>query len=129
MVVNFEIVPGEYEDLPDVLLAIPGFKESPEFQLVAENTDLPGVIVGALRRYVERLEGEAGRGTLDANSEASLEGAYDTFERMAASGDPAVENALVVEVFEHLDGGEGVKRRIVERLGPRSSALYERWSK
>ena len=31
MVVNFEIVPGEYEDLPDVLLAIPGFKESPEF--------------------------------------------------------------------------------------------------
>ena len=121
--VGLDIVPGEYDSLPDFLLAaIPGFQESPEFELVAEDTDLPGVIVGALSPYVVRLEGEASRETWDAGGRTSLDAVYETFERMASSRDGHVENALVVEVFEHLHCTERIRRRIVKQLGPHSRA-------
>jgi hypothetical protein len=127
-VVNFEIVPGESDGLPDFLLtAIPGFRESPEFESVAEHTDLPGVIVGALSPYVVRLEGEDRRGKLDEASGASLQAVYSAFEMMAGSRDGHVQNALVVEVFEHLHCDERTRRRIVKRLGPHSRAAYDRW--
>jgi hypothetical protein len=100
---------------------------SPEFELVAEDTDVPSVIVGALSPYVVRLEGEASRGTLDAGGRTSLDAVYETFERMASSRDGHVENALVVEVFEHLHCTERIRRRIVKQLGPHSRAVYDRW--
>jgi hypothetical protein len=46
---DFEIRPSTYTSLPELLVqTVPGFQDSPEYQLVAEHRDLPGVIVGAL---------------------------------------------------------------------------------
>jgi hypothetical protein len=46
---------------------------------------------------------------------------------MAPCEDPEVQNALVVEVFENLDGSRSITRRIVKRLVPSSQALYADW--
>lgn len=127
-VTQFGPSPGSYGQLPEFLLErIPGFRDSPEFGLVEDCIDLPGVIVGALSPYVVRLETENRKGTLDETGEASVDAVYAAFEGMAASGDPNIETALVVEVFEHLHCGPRVRRRIVSRFGPYSRAAYDRW--
>jgi hypothetical protein len=56
-----------------------------------------------------------------------LDAAYTAIEAMAASNDPNVENAVVVEALMYLNCGERTKQRIVKRLGPKSRELYERW--
>lgn len=121
---NFELVPGEYADLPDFLIrSVPGFGTSPEFALVADCFDLPGVIVGALRSFLERLDTASRADDFDASSAASLEAVYRVIEAMASSGDPEVQNAVVVEIFEHLQEDQSIR----ENLHPLSRALYERW--
>jgi hypothetical protein len=127
-VVDFELVPSEYERLPAFLLtSIPGFRESPEFATVAANIDLPGVIVGAAKNYLVRLEDEEGRGKLDATGRSSLDAAYAAFEAMATSNDVNVENSVIVDALMYLNCPEATKRRIVKRLGPSTRALYNRW--
>jgi len=117
-------VPGDYGDFPRLLLTdIPGFEQSPEFGLIAEHSDLPGVVVSAVGRYLVRLEQE-GR---QAAERSVVDAIYYEFERMATSRDPEVQNALVVEVFENLDRSRSITRRIVRKLGPSSQALYADW--
>ena len=106
---------------------VPGFRDSPEYQLVAEHHDLPGVIVGALTPFLVRLETTSQEGTLDAKEAASLDGTYRAIEALAASGDPDVENAVVVEIFEHLHASPRILAAIRGALRPASSALYARW--
>jgi hypothetical protein len=119
-----DLVPGDYNDLPRLLLAdVPGFEQSPEFGLIAEHSDLPGVVVAAVGRYLVRLEQEGRR----AAEPSAADAVYQVFERMATSEDPEIQNALVVEVFENLDGSRSITRRIVKRLGPSSQALYADW--
>jgi hypothetical protein len=48
-------------------------------------------------------------------------------ERLATSLDPDVQNALVVDVFEHLDLSQDVLALLLCRLGPSARALYDRW--
>src|SRR6187200_2995399 len=116
-VTDFEIYPREYDRLPEFLVRrVPGFEQSPEYLLVADNFDLPGVIVGALTPFVVRLEKASQSGTLDAAGAASLAGVYQAIEEMAASDDPEVENAVVVEVFEHLDADPRTLAAIREHL-------------
>jgi hypothetical protein len=125
---DFELVPGEYDRLPDFLLrSIPGFRESPEFATVATDIDLPGVIVGAAKNYLIRLQEADGRGKLDATEQGSLDAAYAALEAMATSSDANVENSVVVDALMYLNCGERTKRRIVQRLGPGSRVLYDRW--
>ena len=127
-VADFEVVLGEYDGLPDFLLiSIPGFQESDEFATVAADSDLPGVIVGAAKNYLVRLEKADGRGKLDATGRRSLDAAYGALESMATSKDANVQNSVVVDALMYLNCDEPTKRRIVERLRPSSRALYDRW--
>lgn len=125
---DFELVPSTYERLPDFLLtSIPGFRESPEFATVATDVDLPGVIVGAAKNYLVRLEDEDGRGKLGATGRDSLEAAYAALEAMATSNDANVENSVVVDALMYLNCPEVTRGRIVKRLGPSTRALYNQW--
>jgi hypothetical protein len=114
-----------YDDLPRLFLAeIPGFEASPEFALVARDSDLPGVVVAAVGRYLVRLEQSGAEGS-EADAPSAI---YDIIERMANSDDPDVQNALQVELFWNLDPTRSITRRIVGKLGPNSSALYSDWA-
>lgn len=114
-----------YDELPELLGAeIPGFQASPELALVADDLDLPGVIVAAVSRYLVRLE-QSGGMELDGDPRNAI---YKVFERMATSPDREVQNALQVEVFENLDPSRSVTRRILSRLGPEASALWAAWA-
>ena len=125
---HFEIRPSRYGKLPEFLVrTVPGFEDSPEYQLVAEHRDLPGVIVGALTPFLVRLETASQERTLDAEEAASLDGTYEAIEAMAASDDPDVENAVVVEIFEHLHAPARIQAAIRGALRPASRALYARW--
>jgi hypothetical protein len=115
----------QYEELPALLLAeIPGFEASPEFGLVAYASDLPGIVVAAMGRYLARLEQ---KGAEESEIDAP-DAIYQLLERMAASRDPEVQNAVQVEVFENLDPSRSVTRRIVEKLGPSARTLYADWN-
>jgi hypothetical protein len=115
----------QYRELPRFFLAeIPGFEASPEFGLIARDSDLPGVVVAAVGRYLVRLEKSGAEGS-EADAPTAI---YDIFERMANSDDRDVQNALQVELFETLDSSRSITRRIVGKLGPSSSALYSDWA-
>lgn len=114
-----------YEELPGLLLAeIPGFEASPEFALVGHASDLPGIVVAAMGRYLARLEQQ---GTKESEMDAP-DAIYDLLERMAASRDPEVQNVVQVEMFENLDPSRSVTQRIVGNLGPSARALYSDWN-
>ncbi|HEY7561567.1 MAG TPA: hypothetical protein VH650_05275 [Gaiellaceae bacterium] len=121
--------PGAYDALPEYLLReVPGFAESPEFELVAANRDLPGVVTAAFGRYLERLQAMAIRRQADAAEEAALDRAYAVVEEMAASPDADVQNALQVEIFEHMHVNDVVVAVVETRLGPVARSLYRRWA-
>jgi hypothetical protein len=122
-------VPGEYEALPEYLLReVPGFAGSPEFELIAANRDLPGVVTAAFGRYLERLQAAAIRREADRGQEAALDRAYAVLEEMAASPDAHVQNALQVEIFGHMHGNDVVVAVVETRLGPEARSLYRRWA-
>ena len=122
--VQFELVSGEYEDLPRLFLVeIPGFAGSPEFASISDHSDLAGVAVAAVGRYLVRLEKQGAR---PSNVE-SLNSIYELFERMATSRDSGVQNVLVLEAFATFECSDSIRRRILRRLGPSSRALYSRW--
>jgi hypothetical protein len=121
---DFIIVPGEYERIPDLLLSeAPAFGTSDEFQsLQPDDLALPGVVLGAFRRYVQRVFSKRH----DAVSSEQAD-ALRALERLATSSDREVVNALVVEVFEHLDQPQQELNDLLDSLGPAARALYDRW--
>lgn len=121
--------PIAYEALPEYLpRAVPGFADSPEFDAIASNRGLPGVVTAAFGRYLERLQATAIRREGGAPEEAALDRAYAVVEEMAASDDEQVKNALRVEVFGHMRGNDVVVAVVETRLGPRARGLYRRWA-
>ncbi len=108
--------------MPEYLLReVPGFADSPEFEAIAANRGLPGVVTGAFGRYLERLQARAIRREADPAEEAALDGAYQAVEDMAASDDERVRNALRVEVFDHMRANDVVVAVVETRLGPRGA--------
>ncbi len=126
--IDFVLKPRFYDRLPAYLLdSVVGFGDSPEFETVAEFRDLPGVICGALGRYLSRLQREAEAGVLDPAGREQLESSYRGVETMASSEDPEVQNAVQVEIFEILSDGSALWETIRANLLPASKALLERW--
>jgi hypothetical protein len=122
-------VPGDYDQLPEYLLReVPGFAESPEFELVAADRDLPGVVTSAVGAYLLRLQASEIRRETNLAQSAALTRAYEVLEEMASSPDGHVQNALQVEIFEHLHANDVVVAAVETRLGPRASALFRRWA-
>jgi hypothetical protein len=108
----------------------PSFGESQEFlDLDPEDRDVPSVVCGAFRGYVERLHSKGYSPTRRSSvaDEAQRAETIRAMERLATSPDLEVQNALVVDVFEHLDLSEGDLDAFLSRLGPSARALYGRW--
>lgn len=125
---NFVIEDREYPHLVELLMnTAPRFAESDEFgRLTTADHALPSVVLGAFTRYVERLNIKS----RSSSSEIIADEVDDTFraiERLAASADPEVANAVVVEVLEHLDLPDQVLRDFYARLGPSAQNAYDRW--
>ena len=124
---KFVITDREYPRLPELLLEVaPGFGGSPELRrLDSADWALPSVVCGAFARYVERLHSEAPSSA--ESHKARVGETFRAIERLASSPDPEVVNALVVDVFEHLDFTADVHEEFHSGLGPSSRALYDRW--
>jgi hypothetical protein len=120
---------GENEALAGYLVRqVPGFADSPELEVVGADRDRSDAVAGALGRYLLRLERKALRREADDSESVALDRAFEVFEELAASDDPAVREALVSEIFEPLHADDVVVAAVETRLGPRSSALFRRWA-
>ncbi len=119
---DFVIIDREYPRLAELLVEhAPSFGASDEFlQLERQDLELPSVVCGAFRRFVERVH-------VQAAGEAPAQEAVEAMERMASSQDPEVHNYLIVDVFEHLDLHGDLLERFVARLGPAARSLYDKW--
>jgi hypothetical protein len=119
---------GENEALAGYLVRqVPGFADSPELAAVGER-DRADAVARALGRYLLRLERKSVRREADDSESVALDRAFEVFEELAASDDPAVREALVSEIFEPLHADDVVVAAVETRLGPRSSALFRRWA-
>ena len=107
--------------------AAPSFVESEEFRRL-DLTDhaLPSVVLGAFTKYVERLNLEP-PGAPSAVTAGDVDDALRAIEQLASSTDPEVVNALVVDVFEHLDLPDDLLYDFHARLGPSARDAYDRW--
>ena len=119
---------GENEALAGYLVRqVPGFADAPELAAVGER-DRADAVARALGRYLLRLERKSVRREADDSESVALDRAFEVFEELAASDDPAVREALVSEIFEPLHADDVVVAAVETRLGPRSSALFRRWA-
>ena len=120
---------SESEKVADFLLRVmPAFGQSQEFkQLDGPLRKVPGLVAGALKDYLIRLQEFETRGNADAEALNALENVYRAIEELASNPDPGVQNLLVTEIFEHLWCPEPTLAVIKQRLKPKSSALYSRW--
>ena len=119
----------EYRSIPQLLMReVRGFAESPEYRsLENHGLELPGVVCGALVRFLTRLQKRAIESTMDKEAAESLVDSYRVVEQLSSSSDPDVVNAVVVEIFENLDCEPRVLEAIKARLGKVSRHLYEEW--
>lgn len=119
---DFVVIDREYPRLAELLVEhAPSFGESAEFrELERQDLELPSVVCGAFRRFVERVH-------VQAAGDAPATEAVKAMERMASSPDPEVQNYLIVDVFEHLDLEGEVLDSFIARLGPAARSMYDRW--
>jgi hypothetical protein len=126
--VNFQIAPNLYDELPQTLLqSVSGFRDSPEFQKIAEFVNLPGIVSASLGRYIARLEREEDIGKVDPQRKERLESAYAALEGMAKSPDSEVVNALCVEILWYLSDGSPLWEKIESKLKPECKNVLRDW--
>ncbi len=96
-----------------------GFVDTPEYQNLVDTEcdDLPGVVLGCLRRTILRLLKERPGAQL-------LDQAFHFVECLATADDARVRNAVVEEVFEILDPAEVLTQQFRARLGEGSKQLF-----
>jgi len=116
-----------YERIPQLVEHLVEFVGSQEWQELLQNDldELPGVVLGALRRFLIRLSTEAA--TLSTASLAgNLSHGFEFIEKLVASEDTELQNAVVIEIFEPLEPGTNETRRFYEHLAVRSAELYRK---
>lgn len=115
---DFIIKERDYYKVPDLLTTeVPGLLDSEGYRLLdSDHRKIPGLVTAAFTRYFEGLQ-EAG----------ALERCYAVIEKLATSSDPEVQNLVITEIFENLQGSDESLRKIKEQLGPESRRLYQEW--
>jgi hypothetical protein len=115
---DFVIRERDYDKVPHLLTTeVPGFLDSEEYRLLdSEDRKVPGLVTAAFTRYFEGLR--------EADA---LERCYAVIEKLAVSPDPEVQNLVVTEIFENLQGSDESLGKIREQLGPESRRLYQQW--
>lgn len=126
---DFILKKRECDLVPNLLLeAIPAFAQSDEFKALDENErKVPGLVCAAFANRLLHLHQALSRSNAGEAQRVELEQCYAAIERMASSPDPAVENLVVVEVFENIPDLEALQNEIKPRLRPKSLELYSRW--
>jgi len=115
---DFVIKERDYDKVPNLLITeVPGFLDSEEYRLLdSEDRKVPGLVTAAFTRYCEGLQ--------EADA---LERCYAVIEKLATSSDPEVQNLVVTEIFENLQGSDESLVKVKEQLGPESRRLYQQW--
>lgn len=108
-----------YRRLPALLRDVAGFAASPEWAELEENEldDLPGIVLSRFHKFLLRLLKDEPAG------DALLAG-LEFVERLAASGDAELRNAVVHEMYEALESHAAETRAFFDGLGPASRELY-----
>jgi hypothetical protein len=107
---------------------VPGFAQAPEYKaLGSADLQLPGVVCGACAQFLRRLQHDALMGSRREVETASVSAAYDVLEWLATSHTPDVLNAVVGEIFEHLDDAPQVLEALKTHHGQASGHLYDTW--
>ena len=115
---DFVIKERDYDKVPQLLTTeVPGFLDSEAYRLLdSEDRQVPGLVAAAFTRYLEGLH-EAG----------ALERCYAVIEKLATSPDPEIQNLVVTEIFENLQGSDESLGKLKEQLGPESRRLYQKY--
>ncbi len=126
---NFILKEGDYDRLPERLLrVVPGFEASEAYQIIKADRKLPGVVCGALARYLVTVQRKATRsGEAGSERQTILSAIYRAIEDLATSEDPDTQNAVVVDILESLASEDDLLEAIKRGLLPRSRVLYDRW--
>ena len=127
--INFIIKDREYNRIIDYLKdEVKGFSNSPELkQLDKTELELPGVVCAAFTKYWIKLEQYSREKDFQENDRTNLKDCYQAIEKMANSEDSEVVNTVVTEIFENIRCDKKLLKKIVNRLGKKSKALYEKW--
>jgi len=118
---NFVLVEGKSNTVSKFLVQeVSGFSESDEYlRLDDEDKKFPGIVCGAFSNYLSRVYSE-GR-----NADAIMESAFKAIESLSSVQDSDVENLVVTEILENIHFDE--YSELIQKLGSKSQALYERW--
>lgn len=117
---GFILVEGSSDSVSEFLIQEVGeFASSEEYlRLDDEDRKSAGIVCGAFANYVSRVYGES-------NTNALLVDAFNTIESLSAIQDIEVQNLVVTEILENIHFDEYPE--LIQKLGSKSKALYDRW--
>ena len=117
---NFILVEGKSNTIPEFLVQeVSGFSESDEYlRLDDEDKKFPGIVCGAFANYLSRVYSKGGNAAI-------MESAFKAIEALSSVQDSDVENLVVTEILENIHFDEYPE--LIQKLGSKSQALYERW--
>ncbi len=95
------------------------FSSSEEYlRLDNEDRRSTGIVCGAFSNYISRTYGEG-------NTSSLLNNAFNAIESLSSMQDIEVENLVVTEILENIHFDEYPE--LIQKLGSKSKALYDRW--
>lgn len=129
---NFQIdhqYEDAYKNVPARLVrTVVGFSESPEYsRLSSFDRQTPGIVCGALIRYLVRLQGDSMSGQLREEETATIAQCYAAIEDLASDKNIDVVNLVYVDVFDNMHCSDDVREVIVNHLAPAAKAAYQDW--
>ena len=117
---DFILVENKSSKLAELLVQeIDKFPDSEEYlRLDDEDRKSSGIVCGAFASYISRAYGEG-------DADLLLKKAFDTIEMLSSIQDVGVENLVVTEILENIHFDEFPE--LIQKLGNKSKALYDRW--
>jgi len=117
---DFILVEGAADKISEFLIqGVDEFSSSEEYlRLDDEDRRSTGIVCGAFANYISRIYGED-------NTNPLLVNAFDVIESLSAIQDIEVQNLVVTEILENIYFDEYPE--IIQKLGNKSKALYDRW--
>ncbi|MFI0416531.1 MAG: hypothetical protein ACH255_20625 [Candidatus Thiodiazotropha sp.] len=117
---DFILIENKANKIVELLVQeIDGFSDSEEFlRLDDKDRKTAGIVCGAFANYISRTYSEGIAGPL-------LEKAFATIETLSSIQDVDVENLVATEILENIYFDEFPE--LIQKLGNKSKALYDRW--
>ena len=126
---GFILHDSDYPKIPELLAScVLGFKESPEYEKVRDDLEIPGVVAAAFANYLVRIQERQVSDPNDAGIAAAISSAQEMIESLASSREPSVRTLVTDEIFESIDPQSEALAVIVQGLKPNALDLYKRWT-